>query len=709
MATSGANVRSQMVLGAPVMGLVLLLAWAAPSRGAGVVIHTNFPGGNVLVQQNGGDTVHVAPDPRDGDPWFYWCFEVTADQTGWVHFVFPEMVVGLQGPAVSEDLGATWQWMGTRNVKSWNGGGSDNNWSTAGNWGGVTPVDNADALSFGGAVRLVNTNDLTADWRFSSLTFDPDAGAFVLNGNRIKAMGATTMPFANNSTNTQTLNLKVDLQAKAGLWDAYAGDIIMNGAITSGSAAGRFNMNEPSTLTKDGLGTLTLGGSNDFSAASPGLKILNGNVVLDLNAGGSMAARTLLDFGLGAGSGGDINKQGGALVIRGKNAGTSSQALGNLTIYESTCRARIQVDPNGGGGTTLTVGTNWNNRNGSGGFLHIDLSKPGAALASTPALVNGIVGGWCTVTDPVRTGFATTNAAGQIVRQANLYDWTPSAGSAITNYRTSGNTILTAARSFYTLTIQGAGSVTGGIYDAKGTFVLMEEGVGDYTINTANNTSIKRFHQYSTNGNIILQGLLTAGNFSKAGPGAVVFKRDLATSVALDIAEGPVDLQAALTNATSSVRIFNGGSLRGSGTVGQGAVGNTVKVFPGGTLVGSRTTTNALTIKGSLLLQDKSNFTVALTNSAFSPLRVTGAVTNLGANLVLTLGYTPGARDEITLLTSDTKIDGAFSTVNGAVFGAGNSFALARNSRAYLFMLQSSSTTITARMIPPRGVVIMLR
>jgi autotransporter-associated beta strand protein len=588
--------------------------------------------------------------------------------------------------------------------KTWTGGGTDNNWATADNWGGVAPVDNADALIFAGTARINNTNTLTADWRFSALTFATNAGAFVLNGNRIRAIGAP-MAFTNNSRNTQTIKLNVDQMTRASVWDACAGDFIMHGAIT-GTAAN--SATSYSTVTKDGLGTLTLGGSNDFSAAAPGLKILNGTVVLDMDAGGWVPPATVLQFGLLNSSGGNINKQGGTLVLRGKSTGTSVQTFGNPTIYDATSIAKIQVDPNGGAGTTITVGNTWTRTGNS--FMNVDLSKTGSSLFSAPSLnAGGLVGSWCTVTDTIKTGFTTTNATGQIARNTNLYDWTT---SGATNYRTSGTRIpLTGLSSFSTLTIQGGGSISS-IYNLSGGAILMEEGAGDYTNACAvfGSTGGCFFHQYSTNGNLILNcGLAASLYYFKTGPGTLVIKKDTSPAVTLNVMEGPLDLQATLSNATSVIRVFNGGRLQGSGTFGIGNITNILTVFPGGTLVGTRTATNALSINGYLILQDKSTFAVDLANSAFNPLRVTGTITNLGANLAVTLGYAPGGMDEITLMTSDTGINGTFSSVNGIPFGANDRFALTNNAQVYQFKLLSTSTSVVAQVVTKAGTLIMVR
>ena len=91
-------------------------------RGA-VTIATTFPGGNAREERNEGDTVHLSPDLRGDNPWFYWYFEATAVRPGRVRFVFPEKVagfvngaIGYQGPAISTDGGKTWKWMGTDTV-----------------------------------------------------------------------------------------------------------------------------------------------------------------------------------------------------------------------------------------------------------------------------------------------------------------------------------------------------------------------------------------------------------------------------------------------------------------------------------------------------------------------------------------------------------------------------------------------------------------
>ena len=98
---------------------ILLVLSVVTVADAKVVIKADFAGGNVIVQNNAGDTINIAPDLRGGKPWFYWYFEATADKPGRVTFILPakRLPIGMQGPSVSLDLGKTWKWAGTDRVK----------------------------------------------------------------------------------------------------------------------------------------------------------------------------------------------------------------------------------------------------------------------------------------------------------------------------------------------------------------------------------------------------------------------------------------------------------------------------------------------------------------------------------------------------------------------------------------------------------------
>src|SRR5438067_903220 len=64
---------------------------------------------------------------------------------------------------------------------TWNGGGTDSNWSTVFNWSPAQAPVSGDSLTFDGFGRLTNTNDVSG-LTLSGVTFAPTAGAFSVGG-----------------------------------------------------------------------------------------------------------------------------------------------------------------------------------------------------------------------------------------------------------------------------------------------------------------------------------------------------------------------------------------------------------------------------------------------------------------------------------------------------------------------------------------------
>ncbi|MCE9563954.1 MAG: hypothetical protein K8U57_18080 [Planctomycetes bacterium] len=98
------------------------LSGVAPAADGDVRIDADFLGGNVVVGKIDGTTVHIAPDLRDtqkGQWWFYWCFRLRAPAGKAIRVVFTDRnPIGVRGPAVSEDGGKTWAWLGAKAVRS---------------------------------------------------------------------------------------------------------------------------------------------------------------------------------------------------------------------------------------------------------------------------------------------------------------------------------------------------------------------------------------------------------------------------------------------------------------------------------------------------------------------------------------------------------------------------------------------------------------
>lgn len=89
-------------------------AWAAARAQEPFQIDADIPGGNIVVQRIEGDRVDVHQDLRDtqGD-WFYWHFRVRGAAGRTLTFRFTQgNVFAARGPAVSDDAGQTWRWLG---------------------------------------------------------------------------------------------------------------------------------------------------------------------------------------------------------------------------------------------------------------------------------------------------------------------------------------------------------------------------------------------------------------------------------------------------------------------------------------------------------------------------------------------------------------------------------------------------------------------
>ena len=266
----------------------------------------------------------------------------------------------------------------------WDGGGSNNNFTTASNWVGNSaspfnypPASTADALVFAGATQLAPNNDTasgeTNGQTAFTLTFAADAGAFVLGGNKL-TLGSTTGAggsggsISNGSAQTQTINCEV--APRSGTILAQGGNLVFNGRFNLGNGTvtrtntfdGGFDIlingqvTSAGVLVKRGPGTLwLLNTSNNFNgpmivaggAVSPGTAgRMAGSPSIYVSSGGRLEVAGVIDgFQLStnqvlAGDGvvtGAVTVAAGATLAPGATAGIGALTVnGDLVLQGNT-------------------------------------------------------------------------------------------------------------------------------------------------------------------------------------------------------------------------------------------------------------------------------------------------------------------------------------------------------------------------------------
>lgn len=208
----------------------------------------------------------------------------------------------------------------------WNGGGTDDNWSTADNWSGVA-VANGSPLIFAGGTRPANVNDI-AGLVVPSLTFNN--GGFSLSGNSVTNTVALT-----NAAGVNTLGLEL-------AWDT-------TGAKTWSLASGsELVLNNLNTIEVNGDqniyggGTLRLKNAMNIgvaTTANPPVNLNEGQLIID---GGTLTTRGGYRIGslVSGAAAQTIVTNGGALAI--------TASAGNLRVGDSANPLGARFDINNG-------------------------------------------------------------------------------------------------------------------------------------------------------------------------------------------------------------------------------------------------------------------------------------------------------------------------------------------------------------------------
>jgi autotransporter-associated beta strand protein len=224
--------------------------------------------------------------------------------------------------------------------RTWTGAGADALWTTAANWGGTAPAS-GDALRFGGAAGLANTNNFAADTAFAGLTFLPDAAAFALAGNRVTLNGN----LVNQSPATQTVGLPLVITTDADrAIDTANGPVNFSGALGYPGTAARYYIKRGTNeLVFTGI-SLNTNVNSRFSLEEGTLRFVSGSRFHLVDTSGN---RDIFRIG-------NVNNKKSAVVIESG----ADVALGGLTLQMSgntggTSTFDLLVD----GGTLALTGT----------------------------------------------------------------------------------------------------------------------------------------------------------------------------------------------------------------------------------------------------------------------------------------------------------------------------------------------------------------
>ncbi|HEY1791485.1 MAG TPA: autotransporter-associated beta strand repeat-containing protein [Opitutaceae bacterium] len=501
----------------------------------------------------------------------------------------------------------------------WNGGGTNANWSTAGNWNSGAPsttVGSTQALDFTGSTQTSNT--MNNSYSVGSLTFDTGAGAFVVAfGGKILTLDGSAPEILSQSASLETLSSGTVAFSSASTIDVTG----------SGGLAFTSKLSGGSLVTKTGSGTLSLSGN--ASAFTGGFDVAGG--ILSVST-----ANTVL------GTGTVTVASGASLVLTdGRNLAT------NLNLQGTGAGGIGAVESTGTGTATLSGAVTLS------GDTTLDVTTSGSTLKMTGTAITGSGAnltfsgpGSFNISAPIETGSGgvTLNGSGTVTFSgANTYTGLTSVGSGAldlggTSATIGGNLLINGTG---TVLDKASGNLSSGTnleVDDSGTFNLSGK---SETVASLQGSSLGLATLALGGGTLTdTQSSTTAFDGAITGTGTLAFT-----------GTGTLDVQGANTPFTGKVTVssgvVNGSAMDAFGT--------------GGTATASGT--GAFQLQGGNTFDNK--FSVASTGGTNS----TGGIENVsGANTVT----------GTVTLTGDSRIqsDAGSLTLSGTVGIAGNSLSV---------------------------------
>ena len=615
-------------------------------------------------------------------------------------------------------------------AQTWDGGGTDNNWTTPNNWNpNAVPANNGTAnILFLGSVRLTPTINVIQS--VNAIGFGSGSGSFtVTNGAFHTHLEVGAGGIINIDNSLQTIDCEIRLLA-AQTWKAQGGPVSLgvsqvNGINSPLTIDGGFNtslgkmVGNFGTFTKNGAGTLfltdngtftgsvainagTLSLGNDTQLGDTGNNVTINGGALQVTAANLITARNYTLTAAGATLNGGANQlsfNGGTLTV---NGGSVTCADGLIGYDPNTIAAAIIDSANSSwtvsdsfaaglqGTGTLTI------QNG-GGFSG-SISHIGSVAGSTgTATVTGTGSHWNnsgflgvgysgTGTLNIQSGGAVSadssfvatdpNSIGTVNLTGPVSSWTVTGGPVIGESGTAFMTIsaggtLTDSGGFIGRSTGGNGTVVvtdpNSLWTNNGTLIVGNSGSGTLTVQNGGHVSNTSYCELGGNAG-------SSGTLTVTGAGSTF---------------GNGDLYVGFTGK-GRLNVLAGGSV----TDPNAQVGGAAAPNDGAAIVSGAgsiwTTTNTLNVAssgaGSLQIDNGGTVSAALAYvGSFVGGNGTALVTDVGSSLsnssFLTIGYLSGTgsltvQNGATVSSAQASIGNSSGSGSAHITGAGTTWTV---------------------------------
>ncbi len=531
----------------------------------------------------------------------------------------------------------------------------------AGDGGGQNAILGAPGgggAGLGGAL-FVSANNLV------TLTYDSSMTAF--SGNAVSGGSAGANGGSGTVVATNGQGLGTDLFIQSSGAAAFA----INGIDTTITIAGTVISDGSGIVSKSGIGTLALSGSNSYAG---GTSLNAGQITLSHNnALGSGTLSALGGTTLSLGSG--VNAAN-AIAIASASSMTLTVPSGTGTLSGIISGSGASFSKTGSGTLALTGANTFN-----GGMSVLEgtlaLSSTGSIASSLPVTLSGSgnfsianANSDVTIGDLLMaTGTSVDLGGRNLTFGANnltlLSGDISGSGGSLT--KAGSSTVIVAGDNTYDAgTTLSAGQLTarsntafgtGSMQLSDGTTLALESGVSINNEVIAPNSGSATLNVSSGIGTRAGELNGTGGSLTKTGSGALVLAGGGLYDGMLTVASGTCSVN---NTFLGELVTQSGATIKGTGTIGTLTIANGAALSPGNSI-------GTITV-GTLTLNSSSTTNIEFDPSNTSLIQVTGTANLAGTlNLIQDAGSYPTS-GSYTILTA-TTLNGTFDTITGGLAG----------------------------------------